>query len=344
LLFDQDEPGIAAAAECAALFPPGKCAIGVTPRKDANETLNEDGVKVLCQSVYNAKPFRPDGIVSLGEIRDRVLMTPETGRPWFLPGLTKASFGRRLGDVIGLGAATGCGKTDFLAQQVVFDVMQLQIPVGAIFLEQGVGETGKRMAGKMAGKRFHVPDGTWTQAELDATWSQLEATNRLHLYDAWGATDWDTIGGKIRYMVSSLGCQHIYLDHLTAMAAAEDDERKALERIMSEAAGMAKSLNFILHYVSHLATPEGKSHEEGGRVKARDFKGARAIAFWSHFMFGLERDTQSPGTPTTLRCLKDRFTGNATGQTWGMQYDQKTGLLSECSLEPKEEAPSDCPF
>ena len=342
--FDTDEAGRAATAECAPLFSPGKCAVAEWTHKDANDVLQAGGVKAVCGAVYQARIYRPDGIVSLSEIRDRVLMSPETGRPWFLPGLTKASFGRRIGDVIGLGAATGAGKTDFLAQQIVFDVMDLKIPVGAIFLEQGVGETGKRMAGKMAGKRFHIPDGSWSQGELDATWGTLEATNRLHLYDAWGAADWDVIAGKIRYLVASLGCQHIYLDHLTALAAAEEDERKALERIMSEAAGMAKSLGFILHYVSHLTTPEGKPHEEGGRVKARDFKGARAIAFWSHFMFGLERDTQAPGTPTTLRCIKDRFTGNATGMTWGLQYDRDTGLLHELAATPEQEGPDDSPF
>jgi twinkle protein len=106
---------------------------------------------------------------------------------------------------------------------------------------------------------------------------------------------------------------------------------------MAEAAQDATALHFVLHYVSHLATPEGKPHEENGRVMVRHFKGSRAIGYWSHFLFGIGRDTQAPDTPTTLRCLKDRFTGNANGLTWGLHYDRATGRVSECDLSDFED-------
>jgi twinkle protein len=47
-----------------------------------------------------------------------------------------------------------------------------------------------------------------------------------------------------------------YLDHLTALAAAEDDERTALKRIMAEMASLAKELRVIIHFISHLSTPK----------------------------------------------------------------------------------------
>jgi twinkle protein len=332
LAFDMDEPGREAAAECAPLLSPGKCAIWEIPRKDANEMLVAGEVKALSSALWGARVYRPDGIVSLGDIEARVLADPPVGRPWFLPGLTKATFGRRPGDVIGLGGGTGCGKTDFVTQQIAYDVMELGLTVGVIYLEQGVGETGRRIAGKIGHKRFHVPGDGWTQEELKASWGALKATGRLHLYDNWGAMDWATIRSKIRYMVTALGVQVCYLDHLTALAAAEDDERKALEKILAEAAGDAQALGHNLIFVSHLATPDGKPHEENGRVMVRHFKGSRAIGFWSHNLFGIERDTQTPGKPTVLRCLKDRFTGQSNGTLIGMQYDSKTGLLSECEL------------
>jgi twinkle protein len=209
-------------------------------------------------------------------------------------------------------------------------VRVLGIPTGVIYLEQGVAETARRVAGKSVGKRFHVPDGSWTQEELREAVRALRDTHRLHLYDNWGAMDWPTIKARIRYMASALGCQHIYLDHLTALAASETDERVALEKIMAEAASMAQSLKIVLHYVSHLTTPEGKPHEEGGRVTIRHFKGSRAIGFWSHFMFGLERDQQGADRGLTfVRCLKDRNTGQATGRVFPMRYDETTGMLNE---------------
>src|SRR5690606_11763508 len=81
------------------------------------------------------------------------------------------------------------------------------------------------------------------------------------------------------------------------------------------------------------ATPEGKPHEEGGRVMIRHFKGSRSIGFWSHYMFGLERNQQADDpverTTTTFRILKDRHTGRATGQTFFLGYDPKEGMLFE---------------
>ena len=110
---------------------------------------------------------------------------------------------------------------------------------------------------------------------------------------------------------------------------------------MKEMASLAKSLKIIIHFISHLATPDGKSHEEGGHVSIRHFKGARAIGFWSHFMLGLERNQQAEDErerqTTTLRILKDRYTGQATGQLLYLGYDKETGRLFETAA-PEEQS------
>lgn len=328
--FDDDEAGRAAAAECAPLFPPGKCKVITWGLKDASELLQKGRVKDIATAVYQAREYRPDGIVTLGDIRSRVLSPPEMGRPYAIESLNRYTYGRRIGDVIGFGAGTGIGKTDLLTQMIEFDVNSLGIKTGVIFLEQDVGETGKRVAGKAAGKRFHVPDGSWTQEELEETFSRLEATGRLHLYDSWGTTRWAVIREKVRYMIHSLGVEHIYFDHMTATIAGSTDERKELDEIMGEVAGLAKG-KCVFHYVSHLATPEGKPHEAGGKVEAAHFRGSRSLAFWSYFMWGIERDKTNPDpevrSRVTLRCVKDRFTGDCDGRTFRLNYDRATGRL-----------------
>lgn len=131
-------------------------------------------------------------------------------------------------------------------------------------------------------------------------------------------------------MATSLDHKLIYVDHLTALADTAN-EKESLEQIMKEMAGLANELNVIITYVSHLATPEGKPHEEGGRVMIRHFKGSRAIGFWSYFLIGLERNQQAESDDerqtTTLRVLKDRYTGQATGHTITLRYDQTQGKL-----------------
>lgn len=345
LWFDDDEPGRKAAEECVALLPPGKGLIArASGYKDANEVLQAGKPELIQRAVYDARPYRPGGIVTLGEIAQAVRTPLVMGLPWCLPSWNKATYGRQPGDVIGFGGGTGCGKTDLILQQVAFDVMDLGLTVGVLLLEQPVADTGRRVAGKIAGRRFHVPDGSWSTEDLEAAWAPLEATNRLFLFDHWGAMDWDTIGARIRFMITVLGCQVIYIDHLTAIAAAEPDTMEALEkRIMPGIATIAKTTGAVIHFVSHLATPSGggKSHEEGGRVTTSQFKGSRGISHWSHQMFGIERNTQGDtedDRKSTLRCLKERMTGDGTGQKWQLDYDKKTGRLSEAGAS---DGPSD---
>jgi twinkle protein len=85
---------------------------------------------------------------------------------------------------------------------------------------------------------------------------------------------------------------------------------------------------------------DGPPHEEGGRVKQTQFRGSNAIGMWSHFMFGLERNTQGEDEEsriTTFRVIKDRNTGQATGKTLPLGYDTATGLLFDTEAFAPEE-------
>lgn len=329
LMFDMDEPGRAAAEECSPLFTPGKCKVATLPLKDANEMLKAGRHAELIDAIWAAKPFRPDGVIDVDVIAEAASRDVAMGYPWFLEELTKHTYGRRDGELYALGAGTGVGKTDVFTQSIAFDLQQ-GFKVGALYLEQAPVETVRRVAGKMVGKVMHVP-GMVSTEERAAAVKALADTGRLYLYDNFGAIDWATVKAKMRYMIVGLGCKMIYLDHLTALAAEEEDENGALKVIMAELAGLAKETGAIVHFISHLATPEGKPHEEGGRVMIRHFRGSRAIGFWSYFMFGLERNQQAEDEAerhtTTLRVLKDRNTGQATGKTVHLRFDATTGLL-----------------
>lgn len=330
VMFDMDEPGREAAQQVAELLPPGKAKIASLPLKDANEMLVAGRGQEVIQAIWNAKEYRPDGIVDIEEIIDEIEKPIEMGLPWFLPTLTGYTYGRRWGELYAFGAGTGVGKTDIITQQISYDVLELNQKVGVIFLEAKPVEVGKRIAGKVDGQRYHVPDAGWDTAQLRATLKKLKG--KVTFYDNWGDTEWDIVKLKIRYMVVSKGIKLIYLDHLTAMADTAN-EKESIEQIMKEMAGLANELGCIIHFVSHLSTPEGKPHEEGGRVMIRHFKGSRAIGFWSYFMFGLERNQQAEDEAerrqTTFRILKDRYTGQSTGKTILLGYDREKGLLFE---------------
>lgn len=338
LMLDNDEDGREASQECAPLFKAGKVKIATLPLKDASDMLVEGRGSEVIDAIFEAKDYRPEGIKRISDVREDVLSDPVYGLPYWQEGLTKATLGRRMGELVAWGAGTGVGKTDNLTQQIDYDLTQLHEPVGTIFLEQQPRETARRVAGKHAGKMFHIPadelegDAAWTQDELVEAVDKIDETP-LFMFDHFGTADYDLVEDFIRYLYHSQGVRIFYLDHLTALAAQSENERQELESIMAQLGGLVKELDIWVGIVSHLATPDGKPHEEGGRVMIRHFKGSRAIGFWCHFMFGLERDQQAEDeeerTTTTLRVLKDRVTGRATGKTFPLGFDEGTGTLFE---------------
>lgn len=343
-MFDMDEPGQKAAQECAMLLTPGKARIAQLPAKDPNELLKKGEAEAIVTAIYQAQSKRPDGIVTFGMLREKALAKVEMGMPWKDPRLTALTFGRRHGEVYAVGAGTGIGKTDWFMEEAEHTSVALGEKVALFYLEQPPTETAKRLAGKFGSRRFHVPDGSWTQEELVAAFDKIDATGNVFLYDHFGSSDWEVVLGTMRHLAVAEGVKHFFLDHLTAFAAEADDEKKTLEQITAQIAKFAQQYQVCFYFISHLATPEGKPHEEGGRVMIRHFKGSRAIGFWSHFMFGLERDQQAENekvrSTTTFRILKDRFTGQATGKCIFYGYDGTCGRLVPCD-EPSEDNPFD---
>lgn len=242
---------------------------------------------------------------------------------------------RRNGNVFITG---NCGKTEGFKEIIQHVIENDNLPVGVFFLEEPPETTAKVLAGKFFNKRFHVPDAEWTQDELDKGLDALDG--KIYFYNHFGQKSYESLKAKIRYMVISLGVKDIFIDHLTALVTEELDVNAALGRIMADMASLTQELDFTLYFISHLSTPNGTPHEEGGRVTASQFRGSRTIMFWSHFLFGYERNQQAESeaerNTTTFRVLKDRYTGLSTGHVFKLFYDHNTGRMQELDYDELE--------
>jgi len=334
LAFDQDEPGQSAAEKVGALFEPNRVKVLRFSESDPNEMLVADKHHEFMNALFNASEARPDGIVSVDDIYEEAITPPVLGLSWPWPTLTDATYGYRRAEIYGIGAGSGCGKTEAFKEMINHTINYHNLPAGVIFLEEPAAKTLKVLAGKKVNKRFHIPadkGGNWTIDELKDGINDLRG--KVYLYNHFGSKDWASISSKIRYMVISLGIKDIYLDHLTALVAQEKDEYKALNKIMEEMSSLCHELDCTIFYISHLRKANGTPHEEGGHVSADQFKGSGAIVFWSNFLFGLERNQQAEDkderNTTIFRVLKDRNTGLATGTTFKLKYDHSTGRWDE---------------
>lgn len=338
IMFDGDKPGREAAKEVAGILPPGKAFIAtIDGFKDANEALVAGQGGRVIDAMWNAKAFRPDGIVDVAAVEERALSAVAfSGLSWPWKSLDRLTYGRRRGELYGWAGGTGMGKTTCFKQVQAHLLATQDTPIGVIALEEPPHHTVRTLAGVIDGVRYHVPGVEYDKDKLAETVRSLQG--RVYLYDHFGAATFETIVEKMRYMRHSLGVRDFFLDHLTALAATMgDDERKAIDTMMAELSALTIELDCTIDYISHLATPEGKAHEEGGRVQERHLRGSRAIAYWSHFIFALEGNKQDVDAPRRLRVLKDRFTGDSNGLVIGLKYDKSTGRMIEVPLD--EESP-----
>mgnify|MGYP003636202235 CR=1 FL=1 len=328
LMFDNDEVGKKAAVECAGILG-NKAKIAELPMKDPNAMLLAGKGAEVVYAKFNAKGYTPVGIVLIDDIIEEAQKPIEVGHPWPWDTLTDLTYGRRHGEVSVWGGGVGCGKTDIFTQIMASDIERGDL-VAPIYLESSLSQVAIRLAGKLAKVPFHVPDEDRDPKLLEEA---LELTkSKVWMVDNKGGRDWDTIKNKIRWLALDKGVRSFYLDNLTVLSAQASDERRFLDFLMDDMHSLVENLDISINVISHLSTPEGKSHEEGGRVMAKHMTGSRAIMRYADWIFGLERNTQAEGdecTDTTLRILKDRDTGRSLGKTIKLKYNPDTGILNE---------------
>lgn len=339
LMFDMDSAGIEAAEGVAQILTPGKCYIAKLTHNDANAALMAGDPGSIITAKLSAGPYMPNDIVMAEEALEAAITPLKQGMEWPWPELTRLTYGIRPGELYGWGAGTAVGKSEVFSEIIFDQIFRQDNRIGLLSAEQPIGETVKRVAGKIAGNTYHIPDGTWDQGDLEKDARAVTDTNNLVLYR--GTFEAETILSKINFMVQANECRIILLDHVTAIAAGERDERKGLDSLMSALALQANRLGHALVYVSHLNTPMGTPHEEGGEVNINHFRGSRAMGYWSDFIFGQQRDCKTTVGEDKLFskiiALKDRLSGRSTGESVWLKYNPATGRLAATVERPTYE-------
>src|SRR6185437_3011825 len=137
LMFDQDKPGQEAAELAAQMLPPGKAAIALLPRKDANDVLREDGPATIISAFWDAPLWKPDGIVSGEEFTlDKVRKAAVVGFPFPYPKLQDKMLGMRKGELTLWTAGSGIGKSTIVRELGYYLHQEGKCNLGNVFLEE----------------------------------------------------------------------------------------------------------------------------------------------------------------------------------------------------------------
>lgn len=334
LCFDMDEPGQKAAQEVAELLPVGKAFIMRLNRKDANEVLIEDGAAPIVDAFWGAKEWRPDGIISGKDFTVEAMKAAVVkgySLPW--PIAYEKLGGIREGELMLLTAGSGIGKST-AAREIAYHLQQKEnLTIGNIFLEESTVKTAQAYAAIHNNVRLKSLRQDPTILS-DAQW-QDTLTSVIHpmfFYDHFGSLDSDRLLAKMRYMRKVLGCHFVILDHISIVISGQESssegERKDIDRLMTKLRSLIEETGLGVIAIVHLKQPEGKPHEEGGRVTLSQLRGSGSLKQLSDCVWALERDQQGDNPNCScLRVLKDREDGSV-GLADTLEYTEQGRLVS----------------
>ena len=335
ICFDNDKAGQEAARSVLDLFTPNKAKNVTLPMKDAGDMLKARKVADFVKEWWNAKAYRPDGIIAGSDTWDSIIEQQNVRSipyPWEC--LNEYTHGFREKELVTITSGSGMGKSQIVRELEHYLLGATDDNIGILALEEDIPKTALGIMSIEANKQLHL-DKTVSQDEKKGYWDRTLGSGRIYLFDHWGSTSEDNLLGRIRYMAKGLDCKWIILDHLSIVVSDQDngDERKAIDSIMTNLRKLVQETGIGLFLVSHLRRPSGqKAHEDGGKISLGELRGSASIAQLSDIVIGLERDQQHPDpetrNTTCVRVLKNRFVG-LTGPACYLYYDKDSGRMIE---------------
>ena len=340
ICFDSDEPGQAAARKVAELFM-GKSRIykHADSMKDACDYSAAHKGEAFKKRFWQAEEYMPEGIIAADTLWDEVNVEappPDFKYPW--EGLNDITYGCRYRELVLCAAGSGLGKSQFMRELCYHFLQNTDVNIGMLFLEEHYVRTAQSIMSIAAEKPLHLPTTKSTEAERKAAYDATIGTGRVYMLDSFGSNSVDNIVSRVKYMAKAKDCKIIILDHVSIVVSgnATNDERKALDEIMTKLRTLVQETGIALFVVSHLKRLDKKSHEEGASTALAHLRGSGGLGQLSDMVIGLERNGQADDPITRnlthVRVLKNRFSGE-TGRACSLLYSKETGRMMEYDME-----------
>jgi twinkle protein len=341
LAFDADEPGQEATQKALSLLSPGKTKIVRWPAgcKDACDVMAERSGQELRKILWDAAAYAPEWVVDgddiLAEIFDGGL---EPGFPWPWKGLDHAFKGIRPKQMTLIAAGTSSGKSLF-CRHIALHCAEADRRVGYIALEESPRQSALGVYG-VALKQHLQLERDLPEASIREVHERLGP--KLVFTKHWGSAEDDSLVKKIRYCIKALDCPVIVLDHISIAISGLDaqDERKAIDKIMTDLRALVEETGVHLFIVSHLRRPKDGSHEEGMAISTGHLRGSHSLGQIPDNIVALERNQQADDmdsrNTTKVRVLKNRDCGRL-GVVEHLKFDPSNHCLAAVPIDETPE-------
>lgn len=329
LAFDNDKPGREATEVCLKLFEPGKVRVVRWPQKDASDLLQAGKGDKIRKLIWRAKEYMPEPIKT-GDALIKTLddyQTKTRNWPWGTANKTISPI--HIPAVYTIAAKPAVGKTLFCSE-LMRDVISSGGKVGIIALE----ETIQKVLLKMTSALHNVDLLSIHNRELtdEEKGMCIDVADNIVIYDhiTYGS-DISSICANIPYMVRSCGCELIIFDNLSYSATGlAGNERIGIDKAMVQLKDSTVKYEYTLLNVCHLKRDD---EEEMKPLTAESIRGSQGVEMYSDYIIGLDRDRTSddPTIRNTLyvNVLKDRMSGQDTGEIFSLYYNKETGRLED---------------
>ena len=351
ICFDMDEAGKKAAEEVLPLFSPQKAKLMELPLKDAGEMLVEGRIKEFTSAFWDAKEFRPIGIVKFGDDAvweaflkrgtEEIIPLPQS----YVKLNDMLNGGVAAGEITLISAFTSVGKTT-LVYNLLYDMaLTSNKRIGGVFLEADLGENAEKLISIHAQENI----SRMKQEERDNEgyklyYDDLADKADYFILDHHGQCDLEILFGKLRWMAVGADCDVIILDPLQAAVKAADND--AVDEFMDRCLKLVKQTGLSLIMVSHLKKPMSSLTKDPHLVSEYDTKGSASInqIAFNHIMMTRDKMSEDEYTcnSTKLHLVKNRRVGR-TGDAGWLYYEEATGRMVE-GQEPELKAVEDEEF
>jgi len=285
--------------------------------KDASDYLKAGKEKEFRKAISESKIYEPEGIMNGTSISlDDMLVAEEEG--YILPfnGLQDKLHGVRKGEILTICAGSGIGKTT-LVREIVKSLIEQDLSVANVALEDQMKVSAQALVAldmniPLTRFRFSPPP----KEEVQPHYDKMVANGKTFFFKHFGGLNDKNLMSTLYSYALSKSVDFIVLDHLSMVISASDtqNERKAIDTLMTELADMVVETGVGLIQIVHLKRTSGdKSYAHGGEVELTDLRGSAALEQLSWAVVVLELDQQGDDRNfSRILILKNRTAGRFT--------------------------------